>query len=497
MTFRTTLILCLLLGQAFGQSIDEAMRNRKSFYYVHFKKYPVHDQTLPVGVFDSGTGGLTVLNAIVNFDKFQNKTDKNEADGKPDFVNEKFIYLADQANMPYGNYAAAGKTDLLQEHVLKDVQFLLGNNYYQNDQSTNYQTDKQKIKVLVIACNTATAYGQTKIEDFLKNVGLPIKVIGVIDAGSRGALQTFRKDESGSIGIFATAGTVTSQGYDKAIRRFQQEQGYTGQIQLFGQGGVGLAEAIDEDPNFINRTAQTPRESYRGPNVSGSNLVIEKQLLKIYNFDFEGQKMLCDASKIDDCSQLQINSAENYVRYHLVTLLEKMRQTPNVLPLKTLILGCTHYPYMAEPIEKVLTELRNYEENGQLRYKHLLSEKIILIDPAINTARELYDYLYASKSFNPAADMATQSEFYISIPNTLNPNIKTETDGRFSYDYKYGRNANELQEYIKVVPFSNKNISPDVADRLRKQIPNTFELIKHFGKNVKTDFMGVGEKIMN
>jgi glutamate racemase len=493
----TIFVFSILLSiQAFGQSIDGAMRNRQSFYYVNFKQYPVQDKTLPVGVFDSGTGGLTVLNAIVNFDKFENQTNKNTPDGQPDFAKEKFIYLADQANMPYGNYAAAGKTDLLQEHVLKDVQFLLGNKYYQNGQSAHYQTDKQKIKVLVIACNTATAYGQSKIEAFLKTVGLPIKVIGVIDAGSRGALQTFKKDENGSIGIFATAGTVASQGYDRAIRRFQAELGYTGQIQLFGQGGVGLAEAIDEDPNFINRTAQTPREAYRGPNVSGANLLIEKQLLKIYNFDFEGQKMLCDASKVDDCSQLQINSAENYVRYHLVTLLEKMRLAPNVLPLKTLILGCTHYPYMAEPIEKVLTELRNYEENGQPRYKHLLAEKITLIDPAINTARELYDYLYASKSFNTAADMTTQSEFYISVPNALNPNIKTETDGRFTYDYKYGRNANELQEYVKAVPFSNKNISPDVTDRLRKQIPNTFELIKRFGKNPKTSFMGIGETIV-
>lgn len=490
-----TFVLSFVVCQAFGQVIDEAMQNRQSFYYVNFKKYPVQDKTLPVGVFDSGTGGLTVLNAIVNFDKFQNLTNKNTPDGQPDFAKEKFIYLADQANMPYGNYAAAGKTDLLQEHVLKDVQFLLSNKYYQNGLSPHYQTDKQLIKVLVIACNTATAYGQTKIEAFLKNVGLPIKVIGVIDAGSRGALQTFKKDENGTIGIFATAGTVASEGYDRAIRRFQAEQGYTGQIQLFGQGGVGLAEAIDEDPNFINRTAQSPRENYRGPNVSGSNLLIEKQLFKIYNFDFEGQKMLCDAAKVDDCSQLQINSAENYVRYHLVTLLEKMRLAPNVLPLKTLILGCTHYPYMATPIEKVLTELRNYEENGQPRYKHLLAEKITLIDPAINTARELYDYLYASKSFNTTADMATQSEFYISVPNVLNPNIKTETDGRFTYNYKYGRNTNDLQEYVKVVPFSNKNVPTDVTNRLRLQIPNTFELIKNFGKNHKVGFMEVGEKI--
>ena len=485
----------LNIGPLLAQSITAAMQKPDGFYYVDFKKYPTHDKTLPVGVFDSGTGGLTVLNAIVNFDRFANQTNTNTPDGKPDFANEKFVYLADQANMPYGNYAAVGKADLLEENIFKDVQFLLGNKYYQTAQSTGFQVDKQQVKVLVIACNTATAFGQAKIEAFLKAAPLPIKVIGVIDAGAQGALQTFAKDENGSIGIFATAATVTSQGYERAIKKFQQEQNYTGDIQFFGQGGVGLAEAIDEDPNYINRTAAAPRPDYRGPNVTGANLVIERQLFKIYNFNFKGQQMLCDAAKIDDCGQLQINSAENYVRFHLVTLLEKMRQTPNARPLKTLILGCTHYPYMAQSIEQVLAELRNYTENNQPRYRHLLAEKVTLIDPAINTAKELHDYLYSSQTFNPSADMATQSEFYISVPNVLNANIKTEADGRFTYDYKYGRTAGQLQEYIKVVPFSTANIPADVRDRLRKQIPNTFELIRNFAKNPKTNFMTPQERL--
>ncbi len=490
------IVFCFFLQNAISQAITKEMQNPKSFYYIDFKNYPLRNNSLPIGVFDSGTGGLTVLNAIVNFDENNNQNHLKSPDNTPDFAKEKFIYLADQANMPYGNYAAVGKTDLLQEHVLKDMQFLLGNKYYLNEKAEKYSTNKQKIKVLVIACNTATAYGQSKIEEFLASENLPIKVIGVIDAGSRGALQTFAKDENGSIGIFATAGTVASEGYDKAIRRFQKEFGYTGNIQLFGQGGVGLAEAIDEDPNFIARNAKSPRENYRGPNISNANLLIEKQLAKIYNFDFEGQKMLCDSKNIDDCSQLQINSADNYVRYHLVTLLEKMRKSPNALPLKTLILGCTHYPYMTEVIDKVLNELRFYQENGQFRYQHLIAGKVNLIDPAINTSKELFDYLESTKTFNEKGNMNTQSEFYISVPNIHNKQIKTELDGRFTYDYKYGRTANQVQEYVKVVPFSQKNIPEDVSNRLRNQIPNTFKLIKTFSMNVKLKSIPVSLKIL-
>ncbi len=63
----------------------------------------------PIGVFDSGIGGLTVLEAIRSLDAFNNETLAPQADGKLDFADEQFVYLGDQANMPYGNYPARGK----------------------------------------------------------------------------------------------------------------------------------------------------------------------------------------------------------------------------------------------------------------------------------------------------------------------------------------------------------------------------------------------------
>lgn len=68
---------------------------------------------MPIGVFDSDTGGLAVLNVIVALNAYNSKMHQKGADGIPDFSSEDFIYLADQANMPYGNYAARNKTDLL------------------------------------------------------------------------------------------------------------------------------------------------------------------------------------------------------------------------------------------------------------------------------------------------------------------------------------------------------------------------------------------------
>jgi glutamate racemase len=492
----------ILTHLGFGQEVGvrgsittEILNNSSGFYFIETEKYPAGVKTLPIGVFDSGIGGLTVLDAIVNFDGFRNFTLQPGPDGIIDFENEHFIYLADQANMPYGNYSAENKEDLLREHIIKDVQFLLGNKYYSVGGAANYETDKSSVKALVIACNTATAYGKETIEEFLKEAKLDIKVIGVIDAGVRGALEILQIDEDATIGVMATVGTVDSKGYVNTIHDLKKKMGYTGKIHVFQQGGIGIAEAVDEDADYYDKNLQAPRDNYKGPGLEGKTK-IEKALIDIYNFDFDENKMLCDTENTGDCSTLQINDAENYVRYHLVSLMEQIKDADTDIPLKSIILGCTHYPYLISEINDVLKELYNYKEsNGHYRYRKYMSSEIVLIDPAVNTARELYQYLNEASLLNESGDIK-DSEFYISVANTENPKVIVNENGNFPYEYKYGRIAGEIQEYVKVVPFSRTNISEDILSRLKVQLPFTYELIGQFNKSSsKTDILQENEKI--
>ncbi len=471
------------------------INDEKSFFYIDFENYPTKDKTLPIGVFDSGTGGLTVLKAIVNYDQNQNQSLQKGSDGVLDFDKESFIYLGDQANMPYGNYSKENKVGLLNEHILKDAQFLLSNKYYADANDTTVNTDKKPVKVLVIACNTATAYGKEYIEEFLQKAETNIKVIGVIDAGVRGTLESIQKDEDAIVGVLATAGTVASKGYHNTIIKFKDELGYTGNIEVFSQGGIGIAEAVDEDPNYFDKKLQKPRKEYKGPSLSG-DVKIDKTLFDIYNFDFDNSKMLCDTEKADDCSILQINDAQNYVRYHLVTLLEKIRTSKTNGKLKSLILGCTHYPYMTDEISMVLKELYNYKgKDDKYLYRNFMVENIQLVDPAVNTAKELHDYLKKEQLFNPNGNIK-DSEFYISVANKDNKNNTIDADGRFPYDYKYGRNEGEIQEYVKVVPFSRENISYDILTRFQKQIPYVYQLMQNFNNtNEKTKSLSEKSKI--
>ncbi|MDH4477041.1 MAG: hypothetical protein QE274_11230, partial [Verrucomicrobiaceae bacterium] len=263
---------------------------------------------LPIGVFDSGIGGLTVLEEILKIDAFHNDTLAPGPDGHPDFENERFIYFGDQANMPYGNYSAENNLPYLRELILKDALFLLGNRHDTSDPASTGPQPKPSVKALVIACNTATAYGLEDLRALIKELNLetgmerdedgvvlgstrlsgsqrlhrkgdatreagslvgpmtaadspsaisvsrlnlPIFVVGVVEAGARGLLTA---PEDGSVAVFATVGTCASGAYPKAI---QSTRGLAGRpaATITQHGSPALAGVIEGDPAFSTSLA--------------------------------------------------------------------------------------------------------------------------------------------------------------------------------------------------------------------------------------------------
>ena len=458
---------------------NEILNDDDSFFYIDVKNYPVKNKKLPIGIFDSGTGGLTVLDAMINSDNFNNQSHTPEISGdkKIDFLNESFIYLGDKANMPYGEYSGKNKTDLLKEHIIKDVQFLLGNKYYSSQNAEDYSTDKSNVKAIVIACNTATAYGKKDIEEFIKKSGLDIKVIGVIGAGVRGALEKMDKMEDAAIGILATAGTCASNGYPNTVAEQKFNLNYFGNIITFQQAGIGLAAAIDGEKDYLDVSLTAVRNDYRGPSFTNPNALIDKGILQRYNFDYSNNKILFNGN-VENPTEIQINSIDNYIKYHVVSLLETIKNSKSKIKLKSVILGCTHYPFFMDNFKNEFRSAYNYKENGVFVYRNFMEENIELVDPAINTAKELYVYLNENNLFNTGN--IENSEFYISVPNPTNKNNKFANSLNFTYEYKYGRNSGEIQEYVKNVPFSDSTISNDLMERLKEQIPFTYSLIKNY-----------------
>lgn len=126
----------------------------------------------PIGIFDSGVGGLTVLKEIFKILPFENG-----------------VYFGDVGRTPYGGRSK----DIITQFTRQDVNFLV----------------EQKVKFIVCACNTASSVALEEIRD-----DYDVEMIGVIEPGARAAAERTR---SGKIGIIGTHATVNSDAYAKCI----------------------------------------------------------------------------------------------------------------------------------------------------------------------------------------------------------------------------------------------------------------------------------------
>ncbi len=458
--------------------MKKALHDSSSIYFANFGKYPSQRDSLPIGVFDSGTGGLTVLEVMLKSDNINNITGADGHDGIPDFAGEDFEYLGDQANMPYGNYSSEGKDDYLRELAVKDALFLLGNNYYTNYAEKSPKGVKKPVKIIVIACNTATAYGLKDINNLLQLSKTGVKVIGVINAGVNALfaeLDKIKEKDSVSVGVMATVGTISSNAYARTIREVAGAKQYKHYIEVVNQPGAGFAESVDLEPDFVDPSLTEPRKAYRGPKLGTAPDDIKERLLSVYNFDFSNHHVLY--KKVGDkYVDFQLNSAANYARFHLVSLFDKLAHSKVQVPLKSVILGCTHYPFLLDTLKQTLNELRNYKENGQLVYAHLISKDFTFIDPAIFTAIECYKILREDKQL-ALRTREGKLQSFISVPYYLVKPENMDKEGGLSYDFKFGRTVGTEDITTVFVPFSRTNIKKENLDRIQQLVPYCYKQI--------------------
>jgi glutamate racemase len=217
----------------------------------------------PIGIFDSGVGGLTVCEAI-----------------HTKLKNENIIYFGDTGRFPYGTRS--------KETIIKYSQEI-----------TSYLLSRD-VKMIVIACNTASA---AALETIKKNLDIP--VIGVIEAGARAACSRVINN---LIGVIGTKATVNSQSYKKAIEIFAPE------VKVVQQQATLFVSLIEE--------GMTDNEITR--------LTIKEYLQEMY-----------DAN------------------------------------VKTLILGCTHFPLLKDTINSIYPDIDLIDTGVEIAYEveEILKEK--------------------------------------------------------------------------------------------------------------------------
>lgn len=211
----------------------------------------------PIGLLDSGIGGLTVLK-----------------EAKKMLPNESFVYIGDSARNPYGNRTK----DEIADYTNELVQFLLN----------------QNVKMIVIACNTATAVTLEQLRE-----KLTIPVLGVISAGSKEAIKL---SQTRQVGVLATQSTVKSKFYTKTIQSDAPD------IKIKSLACPEFVELVESN-------------QYSTPYAE---LVVAKKLAPLKNQNID-----------------------------------------------TLILGCTHFPLLADFIQKELGESVQLIDSGALTVNYI------------------------------------------------------------------------------------------------------------------------------
>jgi glutamate racemase len=166
-----------------------------------------------IGIFDSGIGGLTVLKELVAA-----------------LPRENTIYLGDTARVPYG----IRSPETVTRYSFENTRFLLS----------------QEIKMLVVACNTASAISLEAVKK-----EFPLPVIGVLEPGARAAVRTTRRRK---IGIIGTEATVGSSAYEKTIRTLGSD------IEVYAQA-CPLFVPLVEEGWIENDVAELVARRYLAP----------------------------------------------------------------------------------------------------------------------------------------------------------------------------------------------------------------------------------------
>ncbi len=214
-------------------------------------------ESAAIGIFDSGLGGLTVAREI--------------ARALPD---ESLLYLGDTARCPYGPRDLAS----VRRFVLEIGAWL----------------ENHSVKLMVIACNTATAAGLD-----LAQQTFPVPVIGVVDPGARAAVMATRNRR---VGVIGTVGTVESGAYSRAVRSLD----------------AGVTVFSVATPRFVD--------------------IVEEGLRR-------------DTGRVED---LLAHSSDVFIRPSFYELARDYLDPLRRNDVDTLVLGCTHFPLLAAAIGQVM-----------------------------------------------------------------------------------------------------------------------------------------------
>ncbi|MBQ6329735.1 MAG: aspartate/glutamate racemase family protein, partial [Kiritimatiellae bacterium] len=210
-----------------------------------------------------------------------------------------------------------------------------------------------------------------------------------------------------AIGVMATPATISSGVYQRTLRASLAARGTSVPVEIAARGGIGLAEAVENSEPGMGECART----------------------------------------------------------NIVALVEDYRARGGKAPIRAVVLGCTHYPFVLGEFRAALAELRKRPECASL-----LAEDVVFVDPAVNTAIACYRSLRKRGllATRGAADGRCRVEAFISVGKA----------GPLSDAVKYGRETGSCDIGTRIVPMTADNMPPGSSALIKAMMPASAAAIK-------------------
>ncbi len=456
---------------------QSAIYDDTSIYFQDYANYNSDLSVLPIGIMDWNIDGYSVAEMFLTMDAYDNVTGIREPDGIADFGGENFQFLVDKANGPYYQYLVDGNVDFLKEQVLRNVIFLTGRSYYNLAMDDVPMGIKPRVKTVVVAAPVADYKVMDDINNFIAATGTDVKALGVFSCGIESMVEDIAKKEEVCVSVLFPGGGLRARNYEEALKDAAAKKGFTGKMNVFSQETEGLTQAIKGNKDYVDSSATRLRLSYQGPQIGISYNNIDLALIERYNFNYENNGLLTK-KRPDGTMDIHLNSIENYIRYYLVSVIERHRRSGSATPISKFYLADIQYHYVKDVINNVITELYNYRRDGMYLYRNSIAADFKIIDPMECTVQKCYDIL---RENDMLAVRGAKSELYsfITMASTSLPEDYVTSEGDLVDSVKYARVPEGEVLTTKQLPFDSRYLDGKEISRMADNTPNAFLLISN------------------
>jgi Uncharacterized protein related to glutamine synthetase len=244
-------------------------------------------------------------------------------------------------------------------------------------------------------------------------------------------------------------------------------------IRMIGVIDAGVAAALQDIPDKGHFAVGVMSNSVTLESRIYSREIADSAAARKVRIDLVEQ----DCGSLDAAINVGSDSASAKAKSAFKELVDKYLATGPSVPMKCVILGSTHLPFVMDALNEELDELRNFrDKDDRAVYREIIADDFVFIDPSEYTAMACYNYLRSHKLLSLSSKKQTLCT-YLSVPSYKLPEGCVDTFGNLTYNFKYGRQVGTEEVTTKQVPLSATRMDIESFSAIHGRLPHAYSMI--------------------